>query len=189
MVKPFVPLLLLALLVGSAPLFAQELDQKILQSRTLFQGLSDDLQVQMWAAMSQGGPVAAIGTCNLNAGKVTEAASKQGVTLGRTSLKLRNPKNQPDPWERAMMEEFERQKASGVALEELEKGEFITQGGKKTFRYLKAIGTKPRCLACHGAVIAPEVEDKIKALYPNDLARGYKEGDLRGAFTLIQVLE
>lgn len=189
MVKSLVSLLLLALLGGSLPLFAQDLNQKKIQARNLFRGLSEDLQVQMWAAMSQGGPVAAIGTCNLNAGKVTEAASQKGVILGRTSLKTRNPKNQPDAWERAGMEEFERQKALGVGLEELEKAEIVTLGGKKTFRYLKAIGAKPKCLACHGAQIAPEVEAKIKALYPDDQARGYKEGDLRGAFTLTQVLE
>jgi hypothetical protein len=49
---------------------------------------------------------------------------------------------------------------------------------------MKAIPTKPLCLTCHAEAIAPEVETKINQLYPADRARGYRVGDLRGAFTL-----
>jgi hypothetical protein len=49
---------------------------------------------------------------------------------------------------------------------------------------MKAIPTAAQCLNCHGESISPEVDAKLKALYPNDQARGFKEGDLRGAFTL-----
>lgn len=49
---------------------------------------------------------------------------------------------------------------------------------------MKAIPTAALCVKCHGETIDPEVEAKLKALYPNDQARGFKEGDLRGAFTL-----
>ncbi|MBT6406447.1 MAG: DUF3365 domain-containing protein, partial [Rhodospirillaceae bacterium] len=40
------------------------------------------------------------------------------------------------------------------------------------------------CLACHGAKIPAAVEEALKADYPNDKARGYKAGDIRGAFTI-----
>ena len=60
--------------------------------------------------------------------------------------------------------------------------------GQKTFRYMKAIPTGSLCLACHGDKLDPEVDAKLKALYPNDTARGFKEGDLRGAFTIAKPL-
>ena len=44
------------------------------------------------------------------------------------------------------------------------------------------------CLACHGSKIAPEVSDKLKALYPKDQATGYKTGDIRGAFSIRQTM-
>jgi len=60
--------------------------------------------------------------------------------------------------------------------------------GQKTFRYMKAIPTASACLVCHGENIDPEVDIKLKELYPNDKARGFREGDLRGAFTIAKPL-
>jgi hypothetical protein len=44
------------------------------------------------------------------------------------------------------------------------------------------------CLTCHGENIASEVDAKLKELYPYDQARGFREGDLRGAFTIAKPL-
>ena len=49
---------------------------------------------------------------------------------------------------------------------------------------MKAIPTGDVCLMCHGEHIAPDVHEKIKSLYPKDLATGYERGELRGAFTI-----
>ena len=38
------------------------------------------------------------------------------------------------------------------------------------------------CLNCHGKDIDREVVARIDALYPEDRARGYAVGDLRGVF-------
>jgi len=43
---------------------------------------------------------------------------------------------------------------------------------------------KLQCLKCHGEDIDPKVAAKLDALYPQDNARGYKVGQVRGAFTL-----
>ena len=40
--------------------------------------------------------------------------------------------------------------------------------------------------ACHGGTLDPEVTAKLKELYPQDAATGFKVGDLRGAFTIRQ---
>ena len=64
--------------------------------------------------------------------------------------------------------------------------ETVENNGKKSFRFMKAIPTGEVCLKCHGGNIAPPIRAKLKELYPNDMATGYKLGDVRGAFTITQ---
>ncbi len=49
---------------------------------------------------------------------------------------------------------------------------------------MKAIPTQEVCLACHGEKIDKATAAKLAKLYPKDKARGFKVGDLRGAFTM-----
>jgi len=51
---------------------------------------------------------------------------------------------------------------------------------------MKAIPTGEGCLKCHGQNIAPEITAKLKENYPDDKATGFKLGDVRGAFSIIQ---
>jgi hypothetical protein len=53
---------------------------------------------------------------------------------------------------------------------------------------MKAIPTGEVCLACHGSDITPEVAAAIDERYPDDMARGYSLGDVRGAFSLSKPL-
>ena len=71
---------------------------------------------------------------------------------------------------------------------QIEQAEVVTTGGKKQFRYMKAIAIPPDapCLLCHGSAIDPAVSARLKELYPKDQATGYKQGDLRGAITITQ---
>ena len=48
--------------------------------------------------------------------------------------------------------------------------------------YVEPITIRPACLKCHGETLAPGVAQKIDALYPDDTARGFSEGDFRGLF-------
>jgi hypothetical protein len=41
-------------------------------------------------------------------------------------------------------------------------------------------------MACHGKEISGSVIDTLDALYPEDEARGFGLGDIRGAFTVKQ---
>jgi hypothetical protein len=56
------------------------------------------------------------------------------------------------------------------------------------FRFMKAIPIEGVCLGCHGDAIGPAIKSKLSELYPQDLATGYREGDLRGAFVVVQKL-
>jgi hypothetical protein len=71
----------------------------------------------------------------------------------------------------------------------LEFSEEVIEKGKRHFRYMKAIPTGKVCLSCHGEKLDPAVAAKLKALYPRDKAVGFRSGDIRGAFTIIQPLE
>lgn len=141
-------------------------------------------------AMANGGPVNAITVCHDKAaGIATEVSKNEGMTIRRTSLRPRSSANAPDAWEQSVLREFEVRKAQGEPADKLEFSAVVADAnGGKTFRYMKAIPTGAVCLACHGEHISPEVEAKLKELYPNDTARGYKEGDLRGAFTIARPL-
>ena len=75
-------------------------------------------------------------------------------------------------------------RTSGEPVKNLEFGEVVTLNGKQTYRYMKAIPTGKPCHHCHAAKIRPEVESMLQRLCPGDKARGYKVGDIRGAFTL-----
>jgi len=63
------------------------------------------------------------------------------MTIGRTSLKLRQPKNAPDAWELEQLQRFEQRKAAGENPAAIEIGGYVASGGKKLFRYMKAIPT------------------------------------------------
>ena len=113
-----------------------------------------------------------------------DLSEKTGWDVARTSLKLRNPANQPDAWELAVLNKFEERKAAGEDPAQIAYGEVIEQDGKKTFRFMKAIPTAELCLSCHGSELSPELQAQLDQLYPTDQARGYQLGDIRGAFTL-----
>ena len=53
---------------------------------------------------------------------------------------------------------------------------------------MKAIPTADLCLACHGESINPDIAAAIDEAYPEDQARGFKSGDIRGAFSLSKPL-
>lgn len=148
-----------------------------------------NLKGQLEAGMKEGGPVNAIKVCNSVAPALAqEASTKHKMNVARTSLKPRNPKNAPDAWETKVLNSFEERKAKGEAPDTISFAEVVESNGKKEYRFMKAIPTGEVCLKCHGENIDPAVKAKLDELYPNDKARGYKLGDLRGAFTIRQAM-
>jgi hypothetical protein len=47
---------------------------------------------------------------------------------------------------------------------------------------LRPIGTVSLCTTCHGSTseLSADVRERLRALYPQDEAVGFREGDLRG---------
>jgi hypothetical protein len=175
---------LLPLLVGTAS--AQgDVRERIEKARAVANDFGARLLADLQKAMASGGPVNAIGVCNTIAPEIAaERSAAAQMSVGRTSLKLRQPKNAPDDWELQQLQTFEARKAAGESPAALEVGEFVEKDGKPVFRYMKAIPTGPICLNCHGTQLASEVAVKLHELYPQDRATGFAAGDLRGAFTV-----
>jgi hypothetical protein len=160
--------------------------QAIARIRTFATTLVSELK----GAIKAGGPVNAISVCNQEAPAIAANLSgEDGWQVARTSLKVRNPGNAPDSWEIAVLKRFEARKAAGEDPARLAYAEIVKQDGEKVFRFMSAIPTKKICLKCHGANLAPEVAARLDALYPEDRARGFKIGDIRGAFTLSKSLD
>ncbi|VAX09123.1 Cytochrome c family protein [hydrothermal vent metagenome] len=181
-------LLTLFCCILATPAGARNLDQHANESRAAVKEFMGSLKGQLKAALKEGGPVKALNVCNTSAPAIAMVQSKKhGWKIGRTSLKLRNPDNAPDAWEKAVLEKFEARKTAGEDPKKIEHYEVVTQDGKQLFRYMKAIPTAEKpCLACHGEKIQPKVLETLDKLYPQDQARGFKAGDIRGAFTITQ---
>jgi methyl-accepting chemotaxis protein len=105
-----------------------------------------------------------------------------GHKLKQTSLKIRNPSNAPDEWERKVLKFMDTSEYSnGKSF-----GETIITNGKKVYRYMKPIYVEAACLQCHGNEerVKPAIRLFLKKKYPFDEAFGYKEGDLRGGISI-----
>ena len=178
---------LMAVAATLTSISAQAADVAALKAEAVgvVQSFGGPLKQTLGAAMQEGGPVHAIGACNEKAPAIAaQAAADSGWSVGRTSLKLRNPNNEADAWELATLQEFEARKAAGESPDAIAKAEVVEENGTQTFRFMKAIGTGDVCLNCHGSDLKPEVTAKLDSLYPHDQARGFAKGDIRGAFTL-----
>ena len=180
--------ILLSLFVAGT-LSEAPIDPHVLEARELVNQFFGSLKGELQAALNEGGPVTAISVCKLKAPRLTkEFSSLTGWYIARTSLKLRNPNNHPDAWEKQVMEQFLTRQTNGEPLTNMEYSEVILIDGRKIFRYMKAIEVMDLCLNCHGENVKPEIKRILTQLYPNDQATGFTKGDLRGAFTLAKSL-
>ncbi|MEG3641538.1 Tll0287-like domain-containing protein [Magnetococcus sp. PR-3] len=172
--------------LSAQPALAVDEMAMVTESRGAVKMFFGKLKGTLMQGMKSGGPGAAATLCNSAAGGIGNMASKNyGGTVARTSLKVRNPDNAPDAWERKVLESFDARLAAGEDPKKMEHHEVVMVNDQKVFRYMKAIPTAAKpCLACHGEKIHPKAEVTLSRLYPNDKARGYKAGQIRGAFTL-----
>ncbi|SMG43462.1 Protein of unknown function [Marivirga sericea] len=122
--------------------------------------------------------------CSMNAYPLTDSLAKEyKVFLKRVSSKYRNPNNAPSDLERQVLDAYEY---SVEQDDEIGSNvQFIRPGD--TILYNKPIRIPSElCLNCHGSPsqISDEIKTILKEEYPQDLATGYKVGDLRGMWSL-----
>ena len=176
--------LLANVVAGSA--VAQDRDAMVAEGKTLIKEFSKALKAELMTAIKDGGPVNAIEVCNVRAPEIATSVSEgSGWTVARSSHKLRNPQNAPDAYTAQAIDAFLTRQAAGEPAAELVKAETVEEDGQQVFRMVKAIPTGEVCLACHGGEqVTPEVAAAIADFYPQDEARGFTVGEMRGVFTL-----
>ena len=128
--------------------------------------------------MQKGGPESALEFCNIEAMPLTKSMSdKHGLVISRVSDKRRNPKNIANAEELKLIEQYKKQLLAGEILKPVQ----------TETHYYEPLVTNAMCLQCHGEPgknIQPKVAAKIAELYPNDLALGYKENEVRGLISI-----
>ncbi len=144
--------------------------------------LMETLGRELKSAMARGGAISAIHVCSNRAQAITDSLSQvHNMTLRRVSERFRNPNDAPTDLEKHILARFAESNAPADTIFPVGEGE------TRAYLYLRPIRIKgPVCLRCHGNTdrIAPDVLDKLAALYPDDRATGYKLKDLRGAFSV-----
>jgi hypothetical protein len=129
--------------------------------------------------LSDGVP-GAVRFCQVSAGDLTGTYTNEELEITRTSMRYRNNSNKPDSLSFSILEKMQAEKDKGAAPVSL-----VLKDDKGVVHFYKPILMQAMCLNCHGSVpgqVQPDVLGVIDSLYPGDLARQYKEGELRGAW-------
>ena len=127
------------------------------------------------------GTLEALAFCNIQAMPLTDSMSvKYNATIKRVSDKNRNPNNKANAEELVYIAQFKKE----MAANKESKPVVVDKGDKVQFYY--PIPTNTMCLQCHGKPenIKPEVRAKTLKLYPQDLAVGYGENEVRGIWSI-----
>ena len=150
--------------------------------------LMANLMTTLQEKIASEGPAAAIAYCRLEALPLTAQVAEEFPSVKnvrRTSVRVRNPANAPDPTDRSVLEEWLMTWNPAAPPRPVIK-EFTAGDGTRELRYYRPVPVMATCLACHGNGddIAPDVRAAIGRDYPQDKATGFKEGDLRGAIVV-----
>ena len=169
---------------GSAEIDPAEIAAAAEVARAAAGELVGTLLPELAAAMERGGAVEAVGVCADRAQELTAGVEARyaGVRLRRTSLRVRNPVNRPDAYEREWMESVTTPAASS---------EVVGVGAGAELRYVQPLVMGELCLRCHGP--ASEIDSGVRAVlaerYPEDEAVGFAVGELRGVVSVRVGLE
>lgn len=118
------------------------------------------------------GPTEAIQACRFEAPKIANSVSHSKLKIGRTSHKLRNPDNAPRDWMVPLLNRYLGGAKDPIAV----------RIDRETVGYVEPIVTEALCLTCHGASLAPAIQEEVAKYYPSDAATGFEVGELRGLF-------
>ena len=122
----------------------------------------------------QDGPLNAISVCKERAPAIAASLSVDGIKIGRTSHRLRNPANVAPGWVNTVLESYldddSDRAPRNVSLPDNREG------------YVEPIMLQPLCVTCHGGSLTSELAAHINKEYPDDAATGFEVGDLRGVY-------
>lgn len=138
------------------------------------------IRTALMKAIEDGGLENAIAYCNIAAIPITDSLSKQyGVQISRVSDRNRNPMNAASEEETRFIHVY-RNKNNTIG------DTLLHEDGKRIF--YKPILTQAFCLSCHGTPgkeLSTANLELIKQYYPDDLATGYTENEIRGLWKVV----
>lgn len=189
---PLVPFLTLSLtllgltgVTGDTTPSAPDVEPEVLdQARAAGRALGTELMGTLMKELKEGGPAQAVRVCSEVAQDTAAAHTTDTTTVRRVSLKVRNPADRPDDYERAQLQRLAELHRQGELPGEV--AEVRQEDGQRVLRWLKPIVLAEMCLLCHGDPegFQPEVRELLAERYPDDEAVGYEAGDLRGAISV-----
>lgn len=154
------------------------------EAQSIVQQFVGTLLPTLQLAIAAGGPVNAIEVCAVEAPAIAARLSEQtGWDVSRVSLKARNSNATPDSWETVILSQYDQRHRGGESGANMNTAEMVSG----QFRYMQAQPAAPLCLTCHGTSISDDVKSVLQQRYPNDMATGYVEGQIRGAISLIKL--
>jgi cytochrome c553 len=183
----------ISLMLVSSVVFADELNEREQAADQVSEQFIKQLGGHLKKEMQANGPVQAIKVCKEIAPEIANQLSiENGWSVSRVTTKTRNSLlGTTDMWEREALAEFEAAAAKGEKYSEMKKTAVVDEDGQFYFRYMKPLAIKPVCLTCHGSEdqIPAPVKAELEKLYPFDKAKGYKQGELRGAVSIKQPMD
>lgn len=182
--------ILLTATVLSSVLFASDLNQtknKSLEAykkegvkyiKMLGGALKKELQAQMKIDSSG---LSAMVFCTEQADSLTKSVNEKlpsYASVRRATLKARNSSNKADTLDEGVMDQFIREIAENKDV----KTKPLLVETLSSYRIYKPLMIQPVCLKCHGDEnkISSDIKKVIIDKYPQDMATGFKLGDLRG---------
>jgi len=178
-------LLLLAIILFSCSdsLTKEEIEHYSEKGNLIAQKTAKELSGNLMSKMKEGGIPLAVEYCNIAALPLTsKIAEEEGVRIKRTSLKVRNTENSPNEEEVLVMNKFISQLDQNVSPKPV-----VALDSSGLPHYYAPIIVDTKCLICHGTLdkeLSKQADSIIKSYYPKDLATGFREGDLRGVWSI-----
>jgi hypothetical protein len=155
------------------------------EARVAARELAAHLKELLRQELGRGGFEGAIAVCaEVAQTRTAEYRESFKNDIRRVSLRRRNPANEPDVYERRVLESFDRLPVE--SRPEAEHWEVVSEDGRESLRYLKPLVASAMCLTCHGPreEIPSQVSAALAEHYPDDQATGFDVGDVRGAVTV-----
>jgi len=130
-------------------------------------------------SIAKEGLVGAMSFCNEQAYPLIDSMQvKYNAIIKRVSDKNRNQKNKANTTEMKHIAAFKEKIKNG------EKISPIIEKSNGKIHFYAPIKTNQLCLQCHGKNLQPDLVTKLKDLYPNDLATGYDDNQIRGIWSI-----
>lgn len=176
-------LLIFGFILVSCSQKEKELEKYRTIGSEIAQETQKSLATNLMKNMKSGGVEAAIPFCNSMANPLTsEMEIKYGAKIKRVSSKTRNANNAPSQHEIEIIDQYNDSMNSNKSLDPI-----VEVNVNDEVQFYSPIIVEKKCLKCHGALendLTKETDSLIKSFYPDDKAIGYREGQLRGIWSI-----